>query len=151
MIVRAYRPEDARVLTRLFYETVHSVTDYTEAQKDAWAPQIPDDDSWNNMFLTSCTLVAEENGQILGFGNMDKSGYLDLLYVRPTHQRKGIATAICDGLERAIKASSFTTHASITARPFFEKRGYRVVKEQRVERKGLWLTNFVMRKETEEL
>ena len=39
-----------------------------------------------------------------------------------------------------------TTHASITARPFFEKRGYRVVKEQQVERHGVLLTNFVMEK-----
>ena len=151
MIVRVYQAADAQALARLFYETVHSVTDYTEAQKNAWAPQIPDDDSWNNMFQTSCTLVAEEKGQILGFGNMDKSGYLDLLYVHPACQRRGIATAICDGLEKASKAPVFTTHASITARPFFENRGYRVIKEQQVERKGIWLTNFIMKKETGEL
>ena len=39
-----------------------------------------------------------------------------------------------------------TTHASITARSFFEKQGYRVIREQQVERKGLLLTNFVMEK-----
>ena len=31
-------------------------------------------------------------------------------------------------------------------RPFFEKRGYRVVKEQQVERQGILLTNYVMEK-----
>ena len=36
------------------------------------------------------------------------------------------------------------THASITARPFFERRGWHVVKEQQVERRGVLLTNFVM-------
>lgn len=30
---------------------------------------------------------------------------------------------------------------------FFEKRGYKVVKEQQVERAGVLLTNFVMIKE----
>lgn len=39
-----------------------------------------------------------------------------------------------------------TTHASITARPFFEKQGYRVIREQQVERRDLLLTNFVMEK-----
>lgn len=39
------------------------------------------------------------------------------------------------------------THASITARPFFEKRGYRVVKEQQVNRQGILLINYVMEKE----
>lgn len=38
------------------------------------------------------------------------------------------------------------THASITARPFFEKRGYRVKKEQTVIRHGVALQNFVMEK-----
>jgi len=40
----------------------------------------------------------------------------------------------------------FTTEASITARPFFEKRGYQVVKEQSIRRKGQTLTNFLMKK-----
>ena len=56
-----------------------------------------------------------------------------------------IAAAICDELERTVKGK-IVTHASITARPFFEKRGYTVIKEQQVERQGVLLTNFVMEK-----
>lgn len=56
------------------------------------------------------------------------------------------ATAICDQLEQAVEGS-ITTHASITAKPFFEKRGYQVAKEQQVERQGIFLTNYVMIKE----
>ena len=41
-------------------------------------------------------------------------------------------------------AGVISTHASITAKPFFEKRGYRVIREQQVERQGVALTNFVM-------
>ena len=44
-----------------------------------------------------------------------------------------------------------TTHASITARPFFEARGYRVVRQQQVERQGVALTNFVMEKPVTEI
>ena len=50
---------------------------------------------------------------------------------------------MCGRLEGAVQGD-VVTHASITARPFFEKRGYRVVKEQQVERNGVFLTNFVM-------
>ena len=53
-----------------------------------------------------------------------------------------MASALCDTLPAAR-----TTHASITARPFFEARGYRVVRPQQVERRGQVLTNFVMEKE----
>lgn len=56
------------------------------------------------------------------------------------------ATAICDKLEQTVQGK-VVTHASITAKPFFEKRGYRIIKEQQVERKGIFLTNFVMEKE----
>ena len=60
-------------------------------------------------------------------------------------QRRGAAAALCGALEAAVPGP-WTTHASITARPFFEARGYRVVRAQQVERYGVRLTNFVMEK-----
>jgi putative acetyltransferase len=65
------------------------------------------------------------------------------------HQGKGIASAICDRLENhAIEngVSAISTHASITAKHFFERHGYKVIKEQQVNRSGIKLTNFVMEK-----
>lgn len=38
------------------------------------------------------------------------------------------------------------TQASITAKPFFKNRRYRVVKIQNVERNGIFLTNYLMEK-----
>ena len=97
-------------------------------------------------FLAHRTLVAVEGEQIVGFADMDETGYLDRLYVAADRQGQGIATALCDALEGASSAPLFTTHASLTARPFFEKRGYRVVRAQEVERRGVRLRNFVMEK-----
>ena len=83
----------------------------------------------------------------MGFGDIDDTGYLDRLYVHGEYQRMGIATALCDRLERKPGAGRLVTHASITARPFFEKRGYRVERAQKVERNGVCMTNFVMVRE----
>lgn len=58
----------------------------------------------------------------------------------------GVASAICNKLEGSVKGKSITTHASITAKPFFQQRGYRVVKEQKVIRQGIALMNYVMEK-----
>ena len=77
---------------------------------------------------------------------MDETGYLDRLYVHRDFQGRGVATALCDALEAQTPAPRYTTHASITARPFFESRGYRVTRAQQVERRGVWMTNFVMEK-----
>ena len=38
------------------------------------------------------------------------------------------------------------THSSIAAKLFFEKRGYRTVREQIVVRNGISLANFIMEK-----
>lgn len=146
--LRPYRPEDCPALLRLFYETVHSVNlgDYTEIQCNVWATGQEDADRWNRSLLEHTTIVAEWDGTLAGFGDMDASGYLDRLYVSKDHQQLGIATAICDALEQQIAAPTYQTHASITAKPFFIRRGYCVVRKQEVERQGICLVNYVMEK-----
>ena len=149
MWIRRYEPEDLGQITALFYDTVHAVNaaDYAPEQLYAWADGAPDLDRWNGSLLAHHSLVAVEGRDlIVGFGDIDATGYLDRLYVHKDRQGLGIATALCDRLERAVDAPVLTTHASITARPFFEGRGYRVLREQRVERHGVRMTNYVMEK-----
>lgn len=148
MTIRKYRSEDCAALAALFYDTVHSVNrrDYTQEQADAWATGEVDLAAWDASLSAHLTLIAEENGRILGFADMDRTGYLDRLFIHKDAQGRGIATALCDALEQAV-GGRFLTHASITARPFFEKRGYRVMQEREVERRGIMLKNFVMEKD----
>ena len=75
---------------------------------------------------------------------MDENGYLDRLYVHRDYQRKGVASSLLRELSQKVKTDEITTYASITARPFFEKMGYRVVRENIVERKGVSLINYFM-------
>lgn len=150
MFIREYSPADCKEVTELFYRTVHSVNaaDYTGEQLDAWAPEQPDLEKWNQSLREHYSIVAIDGERITGFGDIDKTGYLDRLYVHRDYQRKGIASLICDQLEQAV-AGNIVTHASITARPFFEKRGYIVLKRQQVKRQGILLTNYVMEKKRE--
>lgn len=195
MYLRKYHPSDCAALAALFYETIHTVNarDYPQEQLDAWADGHVDLDAWNASFLAHNTYVAVQecdgaddidsrasdstdtapgktggspaSALIIGFGDMDDTGYLDRLYVHKDYQGRGVATAICDRLEEDFclsrgrllqnsavqkrKNDTFTTHASITARPFFEKRGYTVVKAQQVVRKGISIRNYIMRKRIE--
>lgn len=148
MQLREYRPSDCEQLAELFYQTVHSVNakDYTKEQLDVLATDKVDLDEWNSSFLKHKTLVAVEDDKIVGFVDMDNTGYLDRLYVHKDYQRKGVASAICDALKSFSTKKAFITHASITAKPFSQYRGYRVVKEQKVIRQGIALTNYVMEK-----
>lgn len=102
-------------------------------------------EKWNQSFQEHYSIVAIDDGIIIGFGDIDKTGYLDRLFVHKDYQKKGVATAICEKLEQTTQGV-IVTHASITARPFFEKRGYKVIEEQQVERQDIVLRNFVMEK-----
>lgn len=146
MFIRKYQPSDCRAFAELFYDTVHSVNikDYTEEQVGAWATGKVDLSAWNKSFLAHYTVAAVEGGTVIGFGDIDKNGYLDRLYVHKNYQRQGVGTAICNELEKAVSTEKITVHASITAKPFFESRGYMVVKEQQVFRNGVALTNYIM-------
>lgn len=120
MIIREYRPLDCEILAELFYNTVHTINvkDYTKEQLDVWATGTIDLEKWNQSFMEHYTLVAVDDEVIIGFGDIDKTGYLDRLYVHSDYQGKRVATAICEQLEQAAQGS-IVTHASITARPFF--------------------------------
>lgn len=148
MIIRKYQTSDCKELIDLFYNTVHNVNakDYTKEQLNVWATGQVDLEKWNESLQEHFSVVAVDDEIIVGFGDIDKTGYIDRLFVHADYQGKSIATAICNQLEQAVKGN-IITHASITAKPFFEKRGYNLVKEQQVERQGNFLTNYVMIKE----
>lgn len=148
MDLRDYKASDCEQLAELFYGTVHSVNarDYTTAQLNAWATGTIDMQEWNRSFLQNKTVIAVEGEKIVGFGDMDGTGYLNRLYVHKDYQGRGIASAICDKLEQFANGKCITTHVSITAKPFFLQRGYRVVRKQEVFRCGIALTNYIMEK-----
>lgn len=148
MTIREYSAEDCLEITQLFYNTVHSINarDYTVEQLNAWADGSPDLKNWNDSLLRHYSLVAVKNSRIVGFGDIDlQNGYLDRLFTHESFQRQGIASSLCDALESAV-SGRITTNASITAKSFFEKRGYVIVQEQQVIRKQVILTNYCMEK-----
>lgn len=148
MFIRAYQSSDCAEMAELFYSTVHTVNakDYTAEQLNVWATGQVDMEKWNQSFHENYTIVAVEGRMIVGFGDIDRTGYLDRLYIHKDYQGKGIATAICNELESKVQ-QTIVTHASVTARPFFEKRGYKVLREQQIERQDIFLTNYIMEKE----
>lgn len=148
--LRSYRTADLPAVCRLFYETVHSVcsADYSERELDAWAPEKVDVAAWNRALRESLCVVATAGGEIVGFANL-AGDYLDRVYVHKHWQRRGIGSAMVDALERAAQKRGIHglyTDASITAKAFFQAKGYRVVTPQKVVRGGVVLTNYRMEK-----
>ncbi len=146
MQIRKYQKSDCKEMAELFYNTVHSINsaDYSTEQLNAWATGSVNLEKWNKRYNESYTLVAVKDDIILGFGNIYSYGYLDMLYVHKDYQHKGIASEICSRLEKHFDVDKIKVHSSITAKPFFEKRGYKTLYEQIVIRNEIKIVNYVM-------
>ncbi len=153
LMIRSYRPSDFDAVVGLFCDTVRSVNskDYSEEQINAWAG-CADFARWNEALLSNYALVAVANGVVVGFGDIDDNGYLDHLYVHKDFLRRKIASRLCKRLEdyASRHKKSVTAHASITALPFFVRRGYNVICENAVKRGGVILKNYTVEKKLPE-
>lgn len=149
--IRRARAGDALRIGTLFRDTVRTVNrrHYTAAQVEAWAPEEIDLEHWAARIEKMYFIVAEIDGEIAGFAGLLGHDDLDLMYVGKDHQGQGVASAMLNEIERAARAGGarrLATEASLTAKPFMERRGFKVVAEQEVPYNGQIFTNFVMEK-----
>lgn len=149
--VRSYLSSDSEEIMQLFYDTVHTVNkkDYNESQLDAWAPKNLDQQQWEKVLSEHYCVVAEIDNQIVGFCDIDDTGYLDHLFVHKDYQRRKIATILLNKIESYAVMTGMEyiiTHVSITAKPFFIEMGFNVIKQQTVMRRGINFVNFIMQK-----
>ncbi|HWA44515.1 MAG TPA: GNAT family N-acetyltransferase [Hypericibacter adhaerens] len=149
--IRPVRPDDIDALIELFRAAVRRVAgrDYTPAQLLAWAPDQIDRDPWIARYERRPAWVAALGGRPVGFSDLEPDGHLDMMYVHPDHQGRGIATALLAQVEQAAHEQGIDnlyTHASLTARPFFERRGFMLIRQQTITVRGQGFTNFRMEK-----
>jgi len=151
--IRETQQTDTIALKELFQNTVLAVNskDYSQAEVEDWASCGDDLSNIEEMIKTHYFIVAvNQQSQIVGFSSITPQGYLHSMFVHKDFQGEGIATMLLEEIERyAITAgiTRITSEVSLTARPFFEKKGYAVEKEQKRKANQLSLTNFLMAKE----
>jgi putative acetyltransferase len=141
-------------LQRLFVDTIHEVCrdDYTTEQMEAWTYDVKNQRNqkrWEYALVHQYFLVAHHEDQILGFASLEHDSYVDFLYVHKDFQGQGVASALYSALEKEavrLHQTMLTSDVSKTARPFFERTGFEVTKEQMVLRRGVELTNYKMKK-----
>lgn len=151
ILVRLFEAADADAAAQIFYDAVRigAAEFYDEAQRAAWAVDVPDSDVWRDRLLAQPTFVAISDAQLVGYMTIAADGYIDLAFVRPDRIGTGVAKALYDAVEaKAIElgASRLYSEASYLAKRFFERQGWVVVKPQIIERHGVTLTNFVIEK-----
>lgn len=136
-VIRAYRAgDDAAGTHAAFREAVlrTASADYDSEQIDAWAGAAGIDlASWDARRSAAHTFVAVVGGEVAGFADFLDDGLLDMLFVHPDHGRTGVARALVTTVQHEARSAGLTslhTHASRTARPAFERFGFRTTRER---------------------
>jgi putative acetyltransferase len=127
--LRPALPVDAPSLAELFRASVEELAreDYSEAQVEAWTAQADDEEAFAQKLAGELTIVALVAGEIAGFARLKGADQLDMLYVHPHFARQGVATLLCEAMEKlagARKTTTITTDASDCAQGFFAARAY---------------------------
>ena len=149
--LRPFLPADTPVLAAIFAAAVEQLTgdDYSEAQQEAWAAIADDEEESGKKLAGELTLIATLRNAPVGFASLKGKDHIDMLYVHPSAAGQGVASALCDALEKLAGgrgAKSLTVEASDNAEPFFKKRGYVAKQRNSVTVNGEWLANTTMQK-----
>ena len=149
--LRPYLAADTPVLAAIFVAAIEELTgdDYSEAQQQAWAGAAEDEELFGKRLAGQLTLIATLQNSPVGFASLKGADHIDLLYVHPSAAGQGVASMLCEALEKlsgARGAKSLTVDASDNAAEFFQKRGYVGKQRNSVTVNGEWLANTTMQK-----
>lgn len=144
--------KDIGEIRKLFQDTVLTVNskDYTPTETADWAACGDSTEHWTLLINGQHFIVATlPNEGIVGFASICNDGYLHSMYVHKDHQGEGVASFLLNILEDYTLRNGIreiTSDVSITALPFFKRKGFTVEKEQKAKATRLELTNYKMRK-----
>lgn len=134
IIIRKATLKDLVDIQNLCIETIANTChkDYNPLQIKAWILSVQNPNKWKQAIQNEHFLVAEKNHLIVGFTSLRNGNYINFMYVHQDYLQQRIASLLYHNiLTVAMKQSTHQLSAdvSITARPFFEAKGFRVMKE----------------------
>lgn len=160
MNIRTFRPGDEKALLNVFLSSVHDIAiqdytteqiqDYTTEQIQAWAPSSLDPDLWAEHMRHIAPFVAEDTvGNILGYADLQKNGYIDHFFVSGIFSRQGVGTALMAHIVKmahGMKFDDLSSLVSLTAQPFFQKFGFALAEQRLSDRRGVLISNALMKR-----
>ena len=151
MDIQTYSSERAREIADLFHQSVHAIDPsvYSPELKEAWAPTPVNYERWSERLNEKKPFIAVIENRVAGFIELDADGHIDCTYTHPHFQGKGVASTLYEHVLEEAKFRNIKrlyVEASLIAKPFFERRGFSVVKKNEVQRSGVSLVNFSMEK-----
>jgi putative acetyltransferase len=139
-------------LWAVFFSAIRETAakDYSPEQIAAWAPESFDESRWAHRMAGIAPFVAERDGVVVGYADVQATGYIDHFFVAGHAGRQGVGSQLMQRIHahaESVRMTSLFSDVSITARPFFEHWGFAVEQQQRLVVAGISLTNYRMRKD----
>ncbi|WP_455210317.1 GNAT family N-acetyltransferase [Kaarinaea lacus] len=149
MHLRRYQKSDIPQIAQLYYDTIHQVNskDYSPSQIQAWAPRVYPTRFWATRFQRYTVYVVEQDGQVVGFSEFEKTGHIDCFYVHHAWQGKGVGSQLMDAIKRQAlqrRLRRLFADVSLTAMPFFRRHGFAIIRKQKKIYRGQRFSQYVM-------
>ena len=143
--------DDLGEMQKMFVDTISTICkdDYSHEQIKVWTSSIKNTQRWTDKLSTQYFRIAEFDNKIVGYASLENNDYLDFLYVHKDQQRQGIADKLYSEIEKqAIKNGATSIHSDVskTARPFFEKKGFKIISPQTIIIQDIEIINYKMTK-----
>lgn len=151
MNIRCFQQGEELALFEVFYSAIHLIAknDYSEEQLNAWAPLDLDRQLWTNNINRINPFVAEIEGQLVGYADVQQNGYIDHFFVSGYYPHQGIGKALMEVIHSeasCLSLAELTSNVSLTAQPFFDRFGFVVVEKRTPVTRGVEMQNALMRK-----
>ena len=149
--VRRFQRGDETALRHVFHSAVHCLAsaDYSPEQLHAWAPASVDAALWGQHMQNLNPFVAVADAEIVGYADIQKSGYIDHFYVSGYFPRRGVGKLLMRALHEEadrLRMRELTSNVSLTAQAFFARFGFDIVEHRSHTIRGVTVPNALMRK-----
>ena len=146
--LRPFLASDAARCAEIFRASVEELAseDYSADQCAAWAA-VAGEAGFAKRLADQLTLIAVIDGETAGFASLKGADEIEMIYVDPAFARRGVGTALLDALAKLAQArggQSLTSDVSDTARPLFERLGFKAERRNLVQLDDQWLANTTM-------
>lgn len=152
MGIRKSNMTDQESIAAFIQETIRTINlaDYSEEHVLIWSNAISLE-MLEARFDSVIQYVADADGEVVGVGDIRvDTEEVDFLYIHKNYIGKGIGSSLLEKLEEAARESGLTAlsvTSSITAKPFFERKGFVVQDEYVKTMSGKDFKVFLMKKE----
>jgi putative acetyltransferase len=147
--IRRYAAGEEPALFDVYFTAIHLVAshDYTPEQIQAWAPRDLDVDLWKRKMREINPFVADLNGELVGYADVQPNGYIDHFFVSGKHPRRGIGSLLMKRIlaeAASLSIPLLTSHVSRTAQPFFQTFEFVITVQRYPEVRGVIVPNALM-------